>query len=338
MGASNFDRHGRDFGHLKLKRFLCFDLVISPDICMWIFPTLITVALFSGGLAVAGHVPLERWGADSWMGRLDLYGTCGGVIFALFMSLLCGLTDPGAIPRVPSAEAQRLRNLHQQPQSPSQSAHTAIVVEVSPLTASPTADGESADSDMLGMCDPYSHETGWNWCRVCNLRRPPRTSHCHTCGVCVLEHDHHCGVIGGCVGLRSLRYFTAYLLTTGGCALNTLTWILMGLISASGNGRMAHNMAPSVMLLIFIGNITLMVGGLGLYYLYLVISDTTRREAQRGKAATPEANVEGLYYHEDLLGRYGARDASRLRRILGNFGRVFDPPPSLIHRKSCQLK
>lgn len=51
------------------------------------------------------------------------------------------------------------------------------------------------------------------FCRFCHLHRPPLTSHCHTCNVCVLEHDHHCSILGGCVGKRNLRYFVLYLLS-----------------------------------------------------------------------------------------------------------------------------
>lgn len=51
------------------------------------------------------------------------------------------------------------------------------------------------------------------FCRFCHLHRPPLTSHCHTCNVCVLEHDHHCSILGGCVGKRNLRYFVMYLLS-----------------------------------------------------------------------------------------------------------------------------
>ncbi|ORC87089.1 S-acyltransferase [Trypanosoma theileri] len=52
------------------------------------------------------------------------------------------------------------------------------------------------------------------WCSTCELYRPPRAAHCYLCGLCVSEHDHHCSVIGVCVGMRNLRKFMLFVLST----------------------------------------------------------------------------------------------------------------------------
>ena len=141
--------------------------------------------------------------------------------------------------------------------------------------------------------DPYRREDTWVECRYCRLRRPPRASHCHTCGVCVLEHDHHCGVLGGCVGLRSLRYFTGYLVSVSSAAACALSWIVRSWARLPPeppqrdlDNRQSSAMAVHLVVGIFTANVVLVVGGLAVYYVALVARDTTRREAQ-GKRVKP---------------------------------------------------
>lgn len=64
------------------------------------------------------------------------------------------------------------------------------------------------------------------YCRICGVKRPPLTSHCYTCNVCVLHHDHHCSILGGCVGQRSLRFFVGYLVCISSAICIGVWWIL----------------------------------------------------------------------------------------------------------------
>ncbi|KAG5492676.1 hypothetical protein JKF63_01255 [Porcisia hertigi] len=51
-------------------------------------------------------------------------------------------------------------------------------------------------------------------CTTCHIIRPPQSSHCRFCDVCVEEFDHHCVVLGSCVGKRTFRFFGGFFITT----------------------------------------------------------------------------------------------------------------------------
>lgn len=94
-----------------------------------------------------------------------------------------------------------------------------------------------------GEADPLAAYEGLVYCRVCQLRRPPRTAHCYQCNVCVLESDHHCSVLGSCVGLRSLRWFTLFLVCQSTACCIGVYWqvslVYDGISRTEAHGR-AH--------------------------------------------------------------------------------------------------
>ena len=311
--------HPNALGNIRRWRVLGMTLYVSPDVCVWLVPTGITIALAMGTYAMTHDV------SPLW----EKVGCFGLALIAFAASLACGMTDPGIYPRL-----------------------------------------------MQGEADPLEGAGhGFTLCRMCNIRRPPRTAHCYICGVCVLEHDHHCGVIGGCVGMRSLRWFTLYLVCISSAALWGLFWLVMDVtgmrphpdpdaaalasaslegaarassegygttvlpaargvavadevrrqvelrramdrqrgLSNARNRRNSHSAesistAIDIMLIVFLVNIVLVVGGLAIYYVYLMCKDTTRREAQ-GKAVRPSGPSTGL---------------------LGTLRRTMFPPPSML--------
>mmetsp|Transcript_95529 Transcript_95529/g.270211 ORF Transcript_95529/g.270211 Transcript_95529/m.270211 type:complete len:252 (-) Transcript_95529:78-833(-) len=57
------------------------------------------------------------------------------------------------------------------------------------------------------------------WCDACDVWRPVGCSHCSACGRCSVGFDHHCIVIGVCIGQRSHRDFLLLCLFSSFCSL-----------------------------------------------------------------------------------------------------------------------
>ena len=47
-------------------------------------------------------------------------------------------------------------------------------------------------------------------CKICKVINRPDIVHCTDCGVCVEGHDHHCGVVGLCIGDANFKYFVLW--------------------------------------------------------------------------------------------------------------------------------
>ncbi|KAG5499932.1 hypothetical protein GH5_04069 [Leishmania sp. Ghana 2012 LV757] len=64
------------------------------------------------------------------------------------------------------------------------------------------------------------------WCSTCNMHRPVRAAHCYICGLCCYDHDHHCGVLGICVGRRRVEMFSTFVsVATMACTMPTIVVI-----------------------------------------------------------------------------------------------------------------
>lgn len=75
------------------------------------------------------------------------------------------------------------------------------------------------------------------YCSECKFNYPKsnkKMAHCFTCGVCICNMDHHCGVIGKCVGKYNIILFLLFVLSSFGFIF-CLSTILLNLLNLANN-------------------------------------------------------------------------------------------------------
>lgn len=133
----------------------------------------------------------------------------------------------------------------------------------------------------------YEHENTYGlteqrleqeWCRTCRIWRPPRAAHCYVCQQCVMRLDHHCGLLGNCVGIRNHRFFIAFifLIGTGACTLliSTLNWLIQQILYV---GWMDEYTWLALILLIPFG-LASCTTFISYFHLWMMLMDVTMRE------------------------------------------------------------
>jgi len=74
-------------------------------------------------------------------------------------------------------------------------------------------------------------------CDVCSMLRPPRARHCHRCGFCIMDLDHHCQWVGKCIGKKNYTSFKVFTIT-----LSLYFWFIF---LSTGNWALPLAMARS---------------------------------------------------------------------------------------------
>jgi palmitoyltransferase ZDHHC9/14/18 len=118
-------------------------------------------------------------------------------LFGFIFLLALGLKDPGFIAKI-YGEYER-REMKEIPMSEEYTS------------------GAVRDYQRIYSMIVKTHFLRIKFCQNCLIFRPPRTSHCYECNMCVERFDHHCPWIGTCVGRGNYGLFI--------CFVGTL-WVL----------------------------------------------------------------------------------------------------------------
>lgn len=82
--------------------------------------------------------------------------------------------------------------------------------------------------------EPRTAYTATEQCSKCGADDKPGTFHCDICDVCIRGLDHHCALMGKCIGEGNIRYFYSFLLSLFLFVCYGVVW---GLIAST---KLAH--------------------------------------------------------------------------------------------------
>lgn len=219
---------------------------------------------FSGGLFFAFDCPYLAVKVN------PVIPVIGGLLFIFIIGCLLQTTfiDPGIIPRatLPEAlETDRLFQLENQNQE--------------------NQNGTGYTAPRYKEVEIKGRTFKLTYCQTCQMYRPPRASHCSRCNNCVDRFDHHCPMVGNCIGRRNYRYFYLFVTSTAimccyvlGC--NIATIVLRAMESDVGDA-FKKSVASLIEGIVCLGSLA-SVGGLMCYHSMLVAREMTTNEDIKG--------------------------------------------------------
>ena len=129
------------------------------------------------------------------------------------------------------------------------------------------------------------------WCRTCRVWRPPRAAHCYVCQQCVLRNDHHCGLLGNCVGIRNHRFFIGFIFLVGtGAVTLTIATIIRLIQLIQYDGFMTVETWFTIFLLapFGLGSCTTFIA---YFHVWMLMMDVTMRERYGRKRSQYESST-----------------------------------------------
>lgn len=135
------------------------------------------------------------------------------------------------------------------------------------------------------------------WCITCQFYRPPRCSHCSSCGRCIETFDHHCPWINNCIGQRNYRHFFLFLVFLCIHMMSIFCWCSAYLVDHKERLKDTNSIvALSIVVLIFF--LCWPVFGLTAFHVLLITKNRTTNEQMTGKFKTGDNPFNrGCFYN-----------------------------------------
>lgn len=132
-------------------------------------------------------------------------------------------------------------------------------------------------------------------CRTCWIVRPPKTSHCSLCNLCVEGFDHHCPWVGTCIGKRNYKLFLLFIFSLFVLIAINLTICVLELAKGIKNDtesaeEFLESTGAAVFFSMYMSGAGFFVGGLSSFHIYLLFTGYTTNEALKKKIYYPKHN------------------------------------------------
>ncbi|XP_067937857.1 palmitoyltransferase ZDHHC8-like [Watersipora subatra] len=165
-------------------------------------------------------------------------------------------------------------------------AHFLAATFVDPGRYPKASGAEVENSDTRQILNRNIHIKGIEfrvkWCTTCQFYRPPRSSHCSICDMCIDSFDHHCPWVNNCIGRRNYRFYILFLFCLWTHMISVLTISLVTIVNWSGSlGQLIPIMTiiECILVVLFLIPVT----GLAAFHTFLVSAGRTTNEQVTGK-------------------------------------------------------
>ena len=214
----------------------------------------------------------------------------GGILFLYILGPLCAvsLSDPGIIPRATSDEAKHNEKILSQEKLKKQNQDMNLE--------------ETEQSMQYKEIVLQGRTFRLKYCRTCHIFRPPRSTHCRHCDNCVERFDHHCPMVGNCIGKRNYRHFYLFLCSVfvfAGYVLGCNVTVLNLKAKDTNSGDAFKDSVATVIEMVVAAAAILIVGGFLGFHSYLIAMEMTTNEYLKGTySAQKHENSTNPYRHK----------------------------------------